>query len=165
MNGPTAAARPAWTEMIDLASARLGGRAVACSDDFFAGMENLVRPEPAVFIPGKYTPRGKWMDGWESRRKRVPGSDWCIVELGRPGSVRGYSSEVDQLPNVTCLTPDSRMVMVVMNDSDGARRFRVQHQGAHATLELGAGDVATLRWIVAVNRYESRIAADTGSNA
>ena len=89
VNGPTAAARPAWTEMIDLASARLGGRAVACSDDFFAGMENLVRPEPAVFIPGKYTPRGKWMDGWESRRKRVPGSDWCIVELGRPGSVRG----------------------------------------------------------------------------
>jgi len=38
------------------------------------------------------------------------------------------------------------MVMVVMNDADGARRFRVQHQGAYATLELAAGDVATLRW-------------------
>jgi glucosylceramidase len=67
----------------------------------------------------------------------------------RPGSVRVYSSEVDPLPNVTCLTPDSRMVTLVMNDSDGARRFRVQHQGAYATLELGAGDVATLRWNVA----------------
>ena len=67
----------------------------------------------------------------------------------RPGSVRVYSSEVDPLPNVSCLTPDSRMVMVVMNDSDRARRFRVQHRGAHATLELGPGDVATLRWNVA----------------
>ena len=67
----------------------------------------------------------------------------------RPGSVRVYSSEVDPLPNVTCLTPQSRMVMVVMNDADGARRFQVQHQGACATLELGAGDVATFRWNVA----------------
>ena len=67
----------------------------------------------------------------------------------RPGSVRVHSSEVDPLPNVACLTPDSRMVMVVMNDADGARRFRVQHQGAWATLELGAGEVATLRWTVA----------------
>jgi glucosylceramidase len=67
----------------------------------------------------------------------------------RPGAVRVYSSEVDPLPNVTCLTPDQRMVMVVMNDADGARRFRVQHQGANATLELGSGDVATLRWNVA----------------
>lgn len=67
----------------------------------------------------------------------------------RPGSVRVYSSEVDTLPNVACLTPDSRMVAVVMNDSDRAERFRVQHQDASATLELGAGDVATLRWNVA----------------
>jgi glucosylceramidase len=64
----------------------------------------------------------------------------------RPGSVRVHSSEVDRLPNVTCRTPESRMVMVVMNDSDAAKRFRLQHQGAYATLELGAGDVATLRW-------------------
>jgi len=67
----------------------------------------------------------------------------------RPGSTRVHSSEVDPLPNVACLTPDSRMVMVVMNDADGARRFCVQHQGAWATLELGAGEVATLRWTVA----------------
>jgi glucosylceramidase len=64
----------------------------------------------------------------------------------RPGSVRVHSSVVDRLPNVTCLTPESRMVMVVMNDGDGPRRFRIQHRGAYATLELGTGDVATLRW-------------------
>jgi glucosylceramidase len=66
----------------------------------------------------------------------------------RPGSVRVYSSETDRLPNVTCLTPDSRLVMVVLNDADGPRRFRLRHRGALATLALGAGDVATLRWSV-----------------
>ncbi len=77
----------------------------------------------------------------------------------RPGSVRVHSSTVDQLPNVTCLTPDSKMVMVVMNDADGARRFRVQHRGAYATLELGTGDVATLRWNVATARQAASQAA------
>jgi glucosylceramidase len=72
-----------------------------------------------------------------------------VARFIRPGSVRAYSSEADQLPNVTCLTPDSRMVMLVMNDADHARRFRVEHRGACATLELGTGDVATLRWNVA----------------
>jgi glucosylceramidase len=67
----------------------------------------------------------------------------------RPGSVRVHSSEADRFPNVACLTPDSRIVMLVMNDADGARRFRVRHRGAQATLELGAGDVATLRWSAA----------------
>ncbi len=73
----------------------------------------------------------------------------------RPGSVRVHSSEVDRLPNVTCLTPDSRMVMVVLNDADGPRRFRLRHRGAHATLELGTGDVATLRWHVGAAEAQS----------
>ena len=86
MSTPAPAA--AFTGAIDLASAAVGGRALLCSDDFFAGMENLLRPEPAVFDPNAYTERGKLMDGWESRRKRVPGHDWCIVQLGVPGTVR-----------------------------------------------------------------------------
>jgi len=73
----------------------------------------------------------------------------------RPGSLRVHSSEVDRLPNVTCLTPDSRMVMVVLNDADGPRRFRIRHRGAHATLELGTGDVATLRWNVGAAEAQS----------
>ena len=70
---------PAFTGLADLASARVGGRAVATNDDFFAPKSNLVKPEPPIFIPGKYTSRGKWMDGWESRRRRTPGHDWCVV--------------------------------------------------------------------------------------
>ncbi len=88
---PPLTSRPAWTDLIDLASARLGGKTLATSDDFFAPMSNLLKPEPPIFIPGKYTPRGKWMDGWESRRKRVPGHDWCIIQLGQPGSIRGLT--------------------------------------------------------------------------
>lgn len=78
----------AFHGLIDLASASLGGQALATSDDFFAGMENLLAPGPAVFIPGKYTERGKWMDGWESRRKRGPGHDYCLLRLGIAGEVR-----------------------------------------------------------------------------
>src|SRR5947208_1367605 len=76
-----------FTHLIDLASARLGGQAVATNDDFFAGKENLVKTAAPVFIPDKYTDRGKWMDGWESRRRRTPGHDWCIVKLGLPGVI------------------------------------------------------------------------------
>lgn len=67
----------------------------------------------------------------------------------RPGSLRIRSSKVHPILNVTCLTPDARVVMLVMNDADGPRRFRIQHQGACATLELGPGDIATLRWKLA----------------
>jgi allantoicase len=80
---------PDFDKLIDLASEKLGGRAIACSDDFFAEKENLLRPGRGEFIPGKYTERGKWMDGWESRRRRDGGHDWCVIRLGLPGVVRG----------------------------------------------------------------------------
>ena len=53
---------------VDLASERVGGETLACSDDFFAEMENLLKAGRGVFIDDKFTERGKWMDGWESRR-------------------------------------------------------------------------------------------------
>jgi allantoicase len=80
---------PPFTDLADLASARVGGRALGASDDFFAPKSNLLKPEPAIFIPGKFTSRGKWMDGWESRRRRTPGHDWCIVALGIRGTILG----------------------------------------------------------------------------
>ncbi len=78
-----------FLERTDLASVRLRGAVVAASDDFFAEKENLLKPGDAVWLPHEYTDRGKWMDGWESRRKRVQGHDWAIVRLGVPGVVRG----------------------------------------------------------------------------
>ena len=78
-----------FTQLADLAAERLGGRVLAANDDFFAPKENLLKESSPVFIEGKYTSRGKWMDGWESRRRRTPGYDWCIVRLGLPGVIRG----------------------------------------------------------------------------
>ncbi|MBD8525664.1 allantoicase [Pseudomarimonas arenosa] len=78
-----------FTRLVNLADARLGAEALSCSDDFFAAKERMLNPEPAIFIPGKYDEHGKWMDGWESRRKRGPGHDWCIVRLARPGRLVG----------------------------------------------------------------------------
>jgi allantoicase len=74
---------------VNLADARLGALALDCSDDFFADRQRMLNPEPAIFVPGKYDTHGKWMDGWESRRKRVSGYDWCVVRLARPGRVVG----------------------------------------------------------------------------
>src|SRR3954462_13195663 len=81
--------------LVDLAAASIGGTALATSDDFFAEMSNLLLPGRAVFIPGKFTGRGKWMDGWESRRKRGPGHDWCVLELGAPGEVVGLDIDTN----------------------------------------------------------------------
>jgi len=78
-----------FTQLADLASERLGGRAIATNDEFFAAKENLLKGSKPVFIEGKYTARGKWMDGWETRRRRTPGYDWCIIRLGLPGIIRG----------------------------------------------------------------------------
>jgi allantoicase len=78
----------AFNGLVDLASASLGGKALATSDEFFASAQGMLAPGPAVFIADKYTERGKWMDGWESRRKRGPGHDYCLVKLGVPGQVQ-----------------------------------------------------------------------------
>jgi allantoicase len=78
-----------FTQLVDLASERVGGKVLAANDDFFAPKENLIKPAKPIFIEHKYTDRGKWMDGWESRRRRTPGFDWCILRLGLPGILRG----------------------------------------------------------------------------
>ena len=78
---------------VDLAQPRLGAEVVYATDDFFADKARLIDPAEPVFIPGKYDENGKWMDGWESRRKRTPGHDWCVVRLGVPGVVAGF--EID----------------------------------------------------------------------
>jgi allantoicase len=74
---------------VNLADPRLGAQALEASDEFFAPKARMLNPEPAVFIPGKYDENGKWMDGWETRRKRTTGYDWCVVKLARAGVVKG----------------------------------------------------------------------------
>jgi len=78
-------------ERPDLLSARVGGRALYANDEFFAPRHCLVKPGAAVCVPGKYTSRGKWMDGWETRRRRTPGHDWCVLRLGLRGRIHAVN--------------------------------------------------------------------------
>jgi allantoicase len=86
-----AAILPDWAKRsVDLANPRIGAKALFATDDFFAPIERMLNPDPAEFVPGKYDDNGKWMDGWETRRKRNVGYDWGIIKLGRLGIIRGF---------------------------------------------------------------------------
>ncbi|HEV8657653.1 MAG TPA: allantoicase [Thermoanaerobaculia bacterium] len=78
-----------FRDLVDLAGERLGGSVLYANDDFFAEKENLIRQAKPVWKEHEYTDRGKWMDGWESRRRRTPGHDFAILRLGARGVVRG----------------------------------------------------------------------------
>ncbi|WP_062264231.1 allantoicase [Endozoicomonas arenosclerae] len=78
---------------VDLAARSLGGDVLSASDDFFAEKDNLLLASEPIFLPEKYTAYGKWMDGWESRRRRNGDHDWVIVRLATLGMVEGV--EVD----------------------------------------------------------------------
>ena len=73
--------------LIDLAQPRLGSKVIYKTDDFFASANRIINPSPAVFKEGLFDRNGKWMDGWESRRKRNLGHDYLIIKLGKPGSI------------------------------------------------------------------------------
>jgi len=75
---------------INLASAGLGARGVFVTDQFFAPLERMLQDKPPIFIPDKYDNHGKWMDGWESRRRRGGGHDYAIIRLAVPGRIHGF---------------------------------------------------------------------------
>jgi allantoicase len=85
---------------INLLAERVGGRAINCSDQWFASCDNLVKPGRGVFKAGEFTATGQWMDGWESRRSfgrqfRMSqlDHDWCVLRLGFAGRI--YGVDVD----------------------------------------------------------------------
>ena len=78
-----------FTDLVDVAAARLGGIVLLANDEFFAPAENLLKASKPEWREGEFTDRGKWMDGWETRRRRTPGHDWCIIRLGIPALLRG----------------------------------------------------------------------------
>ena len=80
-----------YHQWIQLEQPRLGSQVTFATDEFFAAKERLIDPKDPVFIDDKYDDHGKWMDGWESRRKRIPGNDHCIIRLGVPGIVHGLN--------------------------------------------------------------------------
>ncbi len=75
---------------VNLASAGLGARGVSASDAFFAPLARMLEDAPAVFYPDRYDDHGKWMDGWETRRRRNGGHDHAVIALAAPGRIMGF---------------------------------------------------------------------------
>jgi allantoicase len=78
-----------FTRLPDLASRALGGGVVFTNDEFFAAADHLVSPDPPAFTPRSFDHRGQIYDGWETRRRRSPGSDTAVIRLGAPGVISG----------------------------------------------------------------------------
>jgi allantoicase len=74
--------------LINLADGTLGASALWANDEFFAARERMLNPAPPVSKPGTYDAHGQWMDGWETRRRREPGHDSCVVKLALRGAIR-----------------------------------------------------------------------------
>ncbi|MCB1858740.1 MAG: allantoicase [Gammaproteobacteria bacterium] len=83
--------RPFGVGCIDLAQPRLGACVITASDEFFGAKERMLNPADPVFIADRFDAHGKWMDGWETRRRRTPGHDHAVIKLGRPGVIRGIN--------------------------------------------------------------------------
>ena len=79
--------------LIDLAQSRLGSKIVYKTDEFFAPAKRIINAWPPVFKEGVFDKHGKWMDGWETRRKRSKGHDYLILKLGKPGKI--YKVDID----------------------------------------------------------------------
>lgn len=152
-SGPTiiapAADLPDWAlRSIDLANPRLGAKALAASDDFFAEVSRMLNPEPAQFVPGKFDTNGKWMDGWESRRKRVAGHDWALVKLGVKGNIRGFDVDTSHFVGNY---PPAVSIEACVSDSDDVALLQAKQwtevlpatalgPSSHHIIEAVAGD-------------------------
>jgi allantoicase len=94
---------------------RLGTRVTYATDDFFAAKERIIDFPTPVFIDDKYDDHGKWMDGWESRRKRIEGHDFCVIRLGVPGVIRGFDIDTSYF---TGNYPPQASIEVCASDAD-----------------------------------------------
>ena len=73
----------------NLADASLGAEVLTVSDEFFAPCARMLDPAPPRFESARYDQHGKWMDGWETRRRRDDGHDWCVIRLAYAGTITG----------------------------------------------------------------------------
>jgi len=74
--------------LIDLAAPVLGTKIIYKTDDFFASASRILNASSPIFKEGIFDKNGKWMDGWESRRRRTRGHDYLIIKLGKPGNIK-----------------------------------------------------------------------------
>ena len=76
---------------INVTSSDFGSKVIYCSDEFFADSCRMLQNNEAVFIEDKYDEHGKWMDGWETRRRRDGKNDFCYIRLGSKSVINEFN--------------------------------------------------------------------------
>jgi len=74
------------TSLKNLCSASQGARVLFATDEWFASADNLLKDGDPIFDPLAFCTEGKVMDGWETRRRREVGHDWCLIKLAKRSS-------------------------------------------------------------------------------
>jgi allantoicase len=82
-----------FSHLTSLSTSVLEASVVSCSDEWFAGAENLLNPAKPIWKEGYFVHAGKWYDGWETRRHNQEEYDWVVIKLGCVAVVEGV--EVD----------------------------------------------------------------------
>ena len=75
---------------VNLAEPKFGSKIIYKTDQFFGAASRILNSQKPIFKEGIYDHHGKWMDGWETRRKRKVGHDYLIIKLGRPGKIFNF---------------------------------------------------------------------------
>ena len=78
---------------VNLAETKFGSKVIYKTDEFFGAANRILSAGKPIFKDGVYDNHGKWMDGWETRRKRKYGHDFLIIKLGRPGKI--FNVDID----------------------------------------------------------------------
>ena len=149
--------------LTNLALPELGGAILGVSDEFFAPAKRMLSAEDPVFIPDRFDGHGKWMDGWESRRKRTTGHDYCVIRIC-PGVIRAVEIDTSfftgNYPPAASLEacradiePDentqwTELVPKTMLEGDSRRVFTVSDENTWSFIRLNIypdGGVARLR--------------------
>jgi allantoicase len=144
----------------DLAALENGGDVVACSDRFYSSPRNAISPGLSRVMG----------EGWETRRRRVPGNEWLAVRLAgqavvslvevdtsgyvgnAPGqaSVRGYAGPADGNIDIAWDDPAAWSPLLPRTSllPDTPHRFRVSSSAPCDLVRLDVlpdGGVARLR--------------------
>jgi allantoicase len=142
-----ASAAPDFAAHTELSADKVGGKILFATDEWFAAASDVIKYDEPVWKEGLFTEQGKWMDGWESRRKRTAGHDWCIIQLGIPGVVKGITVDTAFFTG-----NNSPRTSIEFTDDDGLAARLPAHSPARgqkasdAAIAQGTAAVESVEW-------------------
>ncbi|XP_021946063.1 allantoicase [Folsomia candida] len=144
--------RVKFTELNNLSN---GAKILFASDDFFANAENLLKEHNAEWKEGVFDPQGKWMDGWETRRKRIPGHDFCIIKLSHPSVIHGFHADTSFFTgNFTPRISIQAGKLTLKEESSIVKRTGESNKAATETELKQVATLGTDKWTVLVPRSD-----------